>query len=140
MPSLSLAVIARDSAALTPSRAQLARLLADLEALRLEAEPLQERLQRLDAASSRHDQALAHRDALLGSYEAMIAESIALGAARPEAPPALEDAEIALRQAASDERAVVNLPAASTSGSGTGRRRGARWSRSNGSMRAANGS
>jgi hypothetical protein len=106
---LSLAVIARDSAALTASRAQLAHLLHQLEALRSEAEPLHEQLARLDQAAARHDQALAHRDALLQSFEALIAESIALGAPRPEVPPALEDAEIALRQAASDERAIVSL-------------------------------
>jgi hypothetical protein len=49
----NLAIIAKDSAALTPARSALANLLAQADQLRRETEPLYERLQRYDEIEAR---------------------------------------------------------------------------------------
>jgi hypothetical protein len=104
----ALAVIAKDSQALSPARATLAQLLVQAERLRVETEPLAEQLRRCDEAAARADRALADRDAALAEYDYLVGQAIARGSPRPEPPAALDEAEIALRLAETDARAVIN--------------------------------
>jgi hypothetical protein len=94
---LALAIVAKDSKALTPARASLAQLLAQAERLRVETEPLAEQLRRCDEVAARADRALAHRDRLLEEHDAAVAESIVRRRPRPDSM-LVDEAEVALRE------------------------------------------
>jgi hypothetical protein len=103
----NLAIIAKDSRNLSPARSTLAQLLHQAEQLRIEFEPLAAQLRRCDEAQARADRALATRDALLEQYDRAVGQAISRGEPRPDPPRELDQAEIALRQANIDAKAVI---------------------------------
>jgi hypothetical protein len=105
----NLAIVAKDSRALSPARASLAHLLHQAEQLRREVEPLYEQLRRCDQATARADRALVARDALLAEHEIEIADAVLSLAPPPEPPQALDEAEIELRAANSAAKAVITV-------------------------------
>ena len=103
----ALAVLARDSKALSPARPTLAQPLPQAESLRREVEPLAANLARCDEVAVRADRALNARDMLLAEHDHAIAQAIVRGEPKPEPPAALDEAEIALRVAETDARAIT---------------------------------
>jgi hypothetical protein len=102
----NLAIVGKDSQALSPSRASLAQLLHRRAQLVAQAEPLNQRLMRIVEVVAKHQRAAARRDALLAAHEAGIGEAILAGQPRPEPPAELVEAEAAVEAARRDQRAV----------------------------------
>jgi hypothetical protein len=82
-------------------------LLHQASQLRLEVEPLAAQLARCDEVAAHADRALVARDALLAQHDHLIAQAIVRRAPRPEPPQELDDAEIELRRANIDAKAVI---------------------------------
>jgi hypothetical protein len=102
----ALAIVAKDSKSLTPARSMLANLLYQADQLRREVEPLAEQMRRCDEVQDIADKAQRHRDALLEEFDRAIAEAIVMRRERPDST-LLDDAELELRRAQADARAIV---------------------------------
>jgi DNA repair exonuclease SbcCD ATPase subunit len=102
----NLAIVAKDSKSLSPTRASLANLLHQAELLRREVEPLATNLARCDEVQVRADRALDRRDRLLEEHDRAVADAIVFGQPRPDSM-LVDDAEIELRAAQTDARAVT---------------------------------
>jgi hypothetical protein len=85
----------------------LPQLLAQRAQLEAQAEPLRERLARCDAAILAADKTLAVRDRLLQRHDRTVADCIANGRYAPPADPELDESEIQLRRAKSQERGAL---------------------------------
>jgi hypothetical protein len=102
----ALAVLARDSNALSPARSTLAQLLHQAESLRREVEPLAANLARCDEVAAQADRALAERDRLLEEHDRAVADAIVHRRPRPDSM-LVDDAEVSLRRAQTDFRAIT---------------------------------
>jgi hypothetical protein len=93
MPAPALAIVARDSAALSPARTTLAQLLHRKAQLQAEAEPLHQRLHRCDAAIAEAAQAIQRVADLSAEHQSIFARRIADGEPPPRKSDMLLDAE-----------------------------------------------
>jgi hypothetical protein len=78
-----LAIVAKDSASLSPARAQLAQLLHRKAQLQAEAEPLHQRLHRVDGAIAEHARAARRVAELSAEHQSKFAAAIVDGDASP---------------------------------------------------------
>ena len=90
---MTVAVLARESRAISPAKASLTMLLSQAARLTAERHPLDERLRRIDAAMAEHARKVARRDVLRQQWEAARAQAILDVDDWPPLPDELIEAE-----------------------------------------------